>query len=413
MVPRCVKHRGAVFFWKTIMDAQKQVDILRQGIVQIISEDELKEKIKKSLSTGKPLCVKYGADPSAPDIHLGHTVPLRKLRQFQDLGHEVVFIIGDFTAMIGDPTGRSETRKPLTTEDVEKNAQSYKNQVFKILDPKKTRVVYNSHWLNKLHLKNIVELTAKYTVARLLERDDFLKRYKAGHPISLVEFLYPLLQGYDSVELKADVELGGTDQTFNLLVSREIQREYGQEPEVIMTMPILEGTDGVNKMSKSLGNYVAVSELPKEMFGKLMSISDELMWRYYELLAQFGKKEIEELRKQHPMEVKKKLASLIVKQYWNENDAETAQKEFENIFSKRQNPEEMGEVKIEGAVSIVELLRKTGAVPSNSEARRLIQQGGIEIDGNKITDPNQKLEPKNNSVLKIGKRQFFRINPKS
>lgn len=394
------------------MNVQQQLDIIRQGTVQIVSEEELADKIKNSLSSKKPLCVKYGADPSAPDIHLGHTVPLRKLRQFQDLGHEVVFIIGDFTAMIGDPTGRSETRKPLTKEDVEKNAETYKKQVFKILDPRKTKVVYNSHWLSNLHLKEIVELTAKYTVARLLERDDFLKRYKTGLPISLVEFLYPLLQGYDSVELKADIELGGTDQTFNLLVSREIQREYKQAPQAIITMPILEGTDGVNKMSKSLGNYIGVSEQPKEMFGKVMSISDELMWRYYGLLLQCDNKQIDEYKKLHPMDMKKQLARRIVAQYWDEKDAENAQEEFEKVFSKRQNPDEIKEIEVAGAIGIVELIRKTGAVTSNGEARRLIQQGGIEIDGNKITDTNLKLEPKKGAVIKIGKRQFFRINPK-
>lgn len=391
------------------MNIQKQIDSIKQGTVQIVSEDELREKIKKSQNSGRPLCVKYGADPSAPDIHLGHTVPLRKLRQFQDLGHEVVFIIGDFTAMIGDPTGRSETRKSLTKEEVEKNAETYKKQVFKILDPKKTKIVYNSRWLSKLRLKEIVELTAKYTVARLLERDDFLKRYKAGHPISLVEFLYPLLQGYDSVELKADVELGGTDQTFNLLVSREIQREYGQEPEVIITMPILEGTDGVNKMSKSLGNYIGVSEPAKEMFGKVMSISDDLMWRYYELLTSFTKEETDRFKEGHPMDAKKKLACSIVTQYWSLSDAQKAQKEFEKIFSKRETPDEMKEVKVIGKAGIIQLLRETGAVPSNSEARRLIQQGGIEIDGVKITDINLVVEPKDGAAIKIGKRNFFRI----
>lgn len=391
------------------MDIQKQLEIIKQGTVQVVSDNELKDKLAKALSSKKPLCIKYGADPSAPDIHLGHTVPLRKLRQFQDLGHEVIFIIGDFTAMIGDPTGRSETRKQLIKEEVEKNAETYKKQVFKILDPKKTKVVYNSHWLNKLHLKEVVELTAKYTVAQLLERDDFLKRYKAGHPISLVEFLYPLMQGYDSVELKADVELGGTDQTFNLLVSREIQRAYGQEPQVIITMPILEGTDGVNKMSKSLGNYIGVSEPPKEMYGKVMSVSDTLMWRYYELLMQCDKKQIDEYRKLHPMDMKKQLARQIVTQYWSETDAALAQEEFENVFSKRQNPDEIKEVVVKNKINIVELIRNTGAVPSNGEARRLIQQGGVEIDGNKVTDINSIIEPKDGAVIKIGKRTFFKI----
>ena len=366
------------------MTIKEQIDILRQGTVQIISEEELKKKLEKSKSSKKPLRIKYGADPSAPDIHLGHTVPLKKLRQFQDLGHEVDFIIGDFTAMIGDPSGRSELRKPLTKKQVEENAKTYQKQVFKILDPAKTKVVYNSHWLNKLNLKDVVALTAKYTVARLLERDDFSKRYKGGQPISMVEFLYPLLQGYDSVELKSDIELGGTDQTFNLLVSREIQREYGQEPQAIITMPILEGTDGVNKMSKSLGNYIGVSENPKDMFGKTMSVSDELMWRYYGLLTPLKPNEIEELKKEHPLEMKKRLAHVIVKQYWGEEKANKAREEFEKVFSKKQNPTDMPSVKINKSINIIELIRKTNAVKSNGEARRLLQQGGIELDGKKI-----------------------------
>jgi tyrosyl-tRNA synthetase len=390
-------------------DFKSQIEIIRQGTVQVVDEKELEQKLMLAQKEKRSLRVKYGADPSAPDIHLGHTVPIRKLRQFQDLGHEVIFIIGDFTAMIGDPTGRSETRKPLSLEAIEKNAETYKQQIFKILDPQKTKVVYNSHWLGKLNLRDIVGLTAKYTVAQLLERDDFLKRYKAGHPISLVEFLYPLMQGYDSVELKADIELGGTDQTFNLLVSREIQRAYGQEPEVVITMPILEGTDGVNKMSKSLGNYIGVSEAPKEMFGKIMSISDNLMWKYYELLLQCNKNQLDEYKKLHPMDMKKQLARSIVKQYWNEGDAENAQKEFENVFSKRQNPDEIPDVSVSGSIGIIELVRKTGAVTSNGEAKRIVQQGGVEIDGNKITDMSLNFEPKNGSVIKIGKRNFYKI----
>lgn len=387
------------------MDINRQLEIIKQGTVQIVSEEELKEK----LNSGKSLRIKYGADPSAPDIHLGHTVPLRKLRQFQDLGHEVVFIIGDFTAMIGDPSGRSSTRKPLTLDDVERNAKTYKEQVFKILDPGKTKVVYNSGWLDALKLKDIVSLTAKYTVARLLERDDFLKRYKKGEPISMVEFLYPLLQGYDSVEIRADVELGGTDQTFNLLVSREVQREYGQKPQAIITMPILEGTDGINKMSKSLGNYIGVNESPKEMFGKLMSISDDLMWRYYELLINLSEGELNEIKKKHPMDAKKRLAYSIVQQYWGDSEAEKAQNGFDKVFSGRQTPDEMPDVLVKEKIGIIELIRKTGAVKSNSDVRRLIEQGGIEIDGKKITDTNLKLEPKDGSVIKIGKRSFFRI----
>ena len=386
-----------------VMEIQKQIDIIKQGTVQVVSEEELREKLKKASSTGRGLRVKYGADPSAPDIHLGHTVPLRKLRQFQNLGHEVIFIVGDFTAMIGDPSGRSETRPPLSVKKVKENAKTYKRQVFKILDPKRTKVVFNSQWLNKLQMKDIISLTSKYTIARMLERDDFLKRYKDGYPISMVEFLYPLLQGYDSVQIEADVELGGTDQTFNLLVSREIQREYGQEAQVIITMPILEGTDGVAKMSKSLGNYIAIEEPPKEMYGKIMSISDELMLRYYELLTDIKPQH------EHPMENKKALAHRIVSRYWDKDKAERAANEFQKVFSRRELPTEMSELSIKSKVGIVKLLTMTDVVKSNSEARRLIQQGAVSLDGQKITDVNSELEPKDGIVLRIGKRYFFRI----
>ncbi len=399
-----------------IMNADKQLEIIRQGTVQVISEAELKEKLQQAAKEKRPLRVKYGADPSAPDIHLGHTVPLRKLRQFQDMGHEVIFIIGDFTAMIGDPSGRSETRPALSLQQVEENAKTYKRQVFKILDPKKTKVVYNSHWLNKLKLTVIVSLTAKYTVARMLERDVFVKRYKGGQPISMVEFLYPLLQGYDSVELKADVELGGTDQTFNLLVSREIQREYGQEAQVVITMPILEGTDGVNKMSKSLGNYIAVEEPPKDMYGKIMSVSDQLMLRYYNLLTEIDSeklaRDIKEGRK-HPMEAKKELARTIVSQYYGNAKAGQAEAEFQKVFSQRETPSEMPSVAVgKGEVWIVQLVVDTGAVKSKGEARRLIRQGGITIDGEKITDEEAKLKPPAGAVIKVGKRHFFKVTPK-
>ena len=385
------------------MKISKQIEIIKEGTVQIISEEELCRKLEKSVSTGKKLKIKYGADPSAPDIHLGHTVPLRKLRQFQDLGHEVIFLIGDFTAMIGDPSGRSETRKPLTVEDIKENAKTYKRQVFKILNPKKTQVVFNSHWLNKLYLKDVVMLTSKYTVARMLERDDFVKRYRSGKPISMVEFLYPLLQGYDSVELRADIELGGTDQTFNMLVSREIQREYGQEPQVIITMPILEGTDGVDKMSKSLGNYIGVEEAPKDMYGKIMSISDDLMLRYYKLLVDINPSH------EHPMENKKVLAQCIVSKYWGEKEADKTRVEFEKVFSKRELPTDMPELSVKGKIQIVKLLTETSVVKSNSEARRLVQQGAVTLDGKKIDDLNKELSIKDGAVLKIGKRHFFRI----
>jgi len=394
------------------MEINQQLQVIREGTVQVINERELKEKLEKAKAAGTKLRVKYGADPSAPDIHLGHTVPLKKLRQFQDLGHEVIFIIGDFTAMIGDPSGRKEIRKPLTREQVTKNAETYKKQIFKILDPARTKIVYNSHWLDKLSLKDVVSLTAKYTVARLLERDDFLKRYKGGQPISMVEFFYPLLQGYDSVELKADIELGGTDQTFNLLVAREIQREYGQSPQVVITMPILEGTDGVKKMSKSLDNYIGVEESSGEMYGKLMSISDDLMWRYYEVLLQADRKKIKELKQGHPLEAKKSMAYTVVTYYHKQAEADRAQKEFHQVFSKRQIPSEMPLITVSGRKGIVPLLRETGVVASNGEARRLVKQGGVELDSSKIRDIDQALKIKNGSVLKVGKRHFFKLSLK-
>jgi len=385
------------------MDIQKQIDIIKQGTVQIISEDELRKKLKKVSSENKRLRIKYGADPSASDIHLGHTVVLRKLRQLQDLGHKVIFIIGDFTSMIGDPSGRNVTRPRLTAKQVEENAKTYRRQVFKILNPKKTEVKFNSRWLGKLQLNDIVSLTSKYTVARMLERDDFIKRYKKGSPISMVEFLYPLMQGYDSVKIKADVEIGGTDQTFNLLVSREIQREYGQEPEIIITMPILEGTDGTKKMSKSLNNYIGIDEEPGQMYGKIMNISDELMARYYSLLTNIG------LRYEHPMENKKALAHYIVRLYWGRDKADFVSNEFQKVFSRRQIPSDMPKISVNGKIGIVQLIVKTGTAKSNAEARRLIQQGGVTLDKQKITDAGLEIEPKSGDILKIGKRNFFEI----
>lgn len=403
------------------MNIEKQLDIIRTGTVQIISEADLQVKIEKAAKDKRKLRIKYGADPSAPDIHLGHTVPLEKLRQFQELGHEVVFIIGDFTAMIGDPSGRSETRKPLTTEQVKENSKTYKKQVFKILKPELTEVVFNSHWLGKLGLQDIILLTSKYTVAQMLERDDFLNRYKKGAPISMVEFLYPLMQGYDSVYVKSDVELGGTDQTFNLLVSRAIQKEYGQDPQSVITMPILEGTDGVNKMSKSLGNYIGVNDVPVDMYGKVMSISDSLMLRYYQLLLHKSDSEIKTLSedikegKKHPMEVKKLLAKDIVVKYWGEAKAQEAQKEFSQVFSRRELPTELPEIILskqqsaEKELWIIELIGITGALGSKGEARRLVKQGGVTVDDKKISDENAKVELKDELILKVGKRQFFKI----
>ncbi len=388
----------------------EQLKIIRRGTEEVISVPELKEK----LSRKKPLVVKAGFDPSAPDIHLGHTVLLRKMKHFQDLGHEVNFLIGDFTGRIGDPSGRSKTRKQLTEEEVEENAKTYKKQIFKILDRDRTKVVFNSEWCLKLGTEGVFDLSSRYTVARMLERDDFLNRYKKKAPISIMEFLYPLLQGYDSVVMKADVELGGTDQKFNLLVARDLQRSYGLEPQVIITMPILEGLDGVDKMSKSLNNYIGISEPPEEMFGKLMSVSDELMWRYYELLTDVDHRAVKadvESGKAHPKEVKAELAKYIVTEYHGGHKAEKAGKNFEAVFAKKEIPEEIPEFFIEqDKIGIVDLMRETGFAASGSEARRLIAQNAVSIDGEKIRDEKARITPdKKGKILKVGKRKFGRI----
>jgi tyrosyl-tRNA synthetase len=317
-----------------MLEASKQLELIKKGALEIIPEAELVEKLK----TGKPLRVKFGADPSAPDLHLGHTVVINKLKQLQDLGHHIIFLIGDFTAQIGDPTGRNETRPPLSADQIKKNAKTYQDQVFKILDRKKTEVVYNSNWLNKLTIQDVIKLAGKYTVARMLERDDFAKRYLNKHPISIHEFLYPLMQGYDSVELKADLELGGNDQKFNLLVGRELQREFNQAPQAIITLPILEGTDGVNKMSKSLGNYIGITEAPNEIFGKTMSISDQMMLRYYDLLTDIP---LSEIRAAHPKEAKINLAKIFVARFYGQKEAEKAAEEFNRVFSEKSLPSNM------------------------------------------------------------------------
>ena len=389
------------------MSPEEQLKLIKEGTVDIIEEGELLEKLKR----GKPLKVKAGFDPTAPDLHLGHTVLLQKLRQFQKLGHEVYFIIGDFTAMIGDPTGRSETRPPLSREEVLKNAETYKEQVFKILDPDKTNIVFNSQWLDKLGTKGVIELSAKYTVARMLERDDFSKRYKEGIPIHIHEFLYPLLQGYDSVAIKADVELGGTDQKFNLLVGRDIQREYGLEPQVCITLPLLVGTDGVRKMSKSYGNYIGITEEPKTMFGKIMSISDELMWEYYALLTDYTERDIESMKKEmHPMEAKKKLAHYLVSRFHSPREADKAREFFERTFSERQFPADAPEVQIsEEEIPVINLLLKIGAVSSKNEARRIIQGGGLKINGEKIEDPKAVIEIGDCMKVQVGKKRFYKI----
>lgn len=395
---------------------QQQLDVLRDGTVDLISEEELARKIERSLKEKKPLRIKYGADPSAPDLHLGHTVPLRKLRQFQQLGHLIVFIIGDFTARIGDPTERSETRKMLTLEEVARNALSYQEQVFKILDPKQTEVRYNSEWLGKMTPEDFLRLTAQYTVARLLERDDFQKRYRGGRPIALVEFLYPLLQGHDSVIVKSDLELGGTDQKFNLLVGRDLQRESGAEPQVVMTMPIIEGTDGVQKMSKSLGNAIGIKDAPQDMFGKVMSIPDNLMENYYRYASGLERAEVFRIVGQiksgelHPREAKASLAQQIVSLYHGTEAGVQARREFDQIFKDKGLPDEIEEMDFpQASCDIVSLLKDAGLVASKGEARRLVQQGGVRVEREKVTDAAHQVDLKQPVLIQCGKRRFVRI----
>lgn len=401
------------------MEIKEELALIRRGVEEMISEEELAKKLQRSKREGKPLRVKAGFDPTAPDLHLGHTVLLQKMKQFQDLGHEVIFLIGDFTGMIGDPTARSETRRTLTPEEVEANARTYKEQVFKILDPEKTIVAFNSQWLSNLGAEGIIELAAKYTVARILERDDFKKRYQDGMPIHIHEFLYPLLQGYDSLALNADVELGGTDQRFNLLVARDIQKEYGQEPEVIIMMPILEGLDGVQKMSKSLGNYVGITEPPNKIYGKMMSISDELMWRYYGILSNLSLAEIlarkraVEVDEMHPKRVKMDLAREIVARFHSEEAAARAEEEFERIFREKQLPREIPEFTVvtnRDKVWLARIITSIRFAISTSEAVRAIQQGGVRWDGEKITDRDAEIKCDDKEhILKYGKRRFARI----
>jgi len=386
---------------------------IRRGCDELIVEDELARK----LATGRPLRVKLGLDPTAPDLHLGHTVVINKLRDFQNLGHQVQFLIGDFTGMIGDPTGKNQTRPPLSREEILANAQTYRQQVFRILDPDKTQILFNSAWSDKLGAEGIIRLAARYTVARLLERDDFSKRYKSGQPIAVHELLYPLMQGYDSVAMKADVELGGTDQKFNLLVGRELQKQYGQEPQCIVTMPLLEGLDGRDKMSKSLGNYVGIAEAPRDMFGKLMSISDELMWRYIELLSfepvektQAWKREVAAGR--NPRDIKAGFAKEIVARFHDPAAAQAAEREFEQRFRHGALPAEIAEVKVAvgGAVSFAQLLRMAGLVESTSEANRLIEQGGVKIDGERLSDRSLQAERGRSYLMQIGRRKFARVS---
>ncbi len=393
-----------------MLSPEEQLKLLRQGTVEIIEEEELLEKLKE----GRPLRIKAGFDPTAPDLHLGHTVLLQKLRQFQLLGHEVYFVIGDFTAMIGDPTGRSETRPPLSKEQVLENAKTYERQVFKVLLPEKTNIVFNSTWLSTLGTEGLIKLAGQYTVARMLERDDFSKRFKEGNPIYIHEFLYPLLQGYDSVFLKADVELGGTDQKFNLLVGRDLQRAFGQKPQVCITMPLLVGLDGVRKMSKSYGNYVGITEEPNQMFGKIMSISDELMWDYYLLLTDYRQEEIEEFKKNlHPMEAKKRLAHYIVSRYHSKESADKALEFFEKTFSQREFPEDAQVIRVPAGYrqKAYEFLFELGIEASKNSARRLIEGGGLKINGQKIQDPNQEIQVSEELKLQVGKKRFYRIIP--
>jgi tyrosyl-tRNA synthetase len=400
------------------MKVSEQLAIIKRGTVEILLEKDLQEKLENSAKTGVPLKIKAGFDPTAPDLHLGHTVLLHKMRQFQQLGHEIYFLIGDFTGMIGDPTGKSETRKPLTREDVLKNAESYKEQVFKILDPAKTRVVFNSEWLARLTASEMIGLAATYTVARMLEREDFNNRFANQLPISIHEFLYPLIQGYDSVALKADVELGGTDQKFNLLVGRELQREWGQKPQIVITMPLLEGLDGINKMSKSLGNYIGINEPPDEIFGKIMSVSDELMIRYYELLSDMPLSELELLKvgtkngSVHPMKAKKQLGREMVARYHGAPAAAQAEENFVKRFRDNQTPDEMPELIVtveEENALLCKILTQAVLVKSNSEGRRAIQQGGVKVNGEKISDENLEIACNGEYIIQVGKRRFARV----
>jgi tyrosyl-tRNA synthetase len=400
--------------------AQEQFDLLRKGAVDIIRAEELLAKLERSRASGRPLVVKVGFDPSAPDLHLGHTVVIRKMKHFQDLGHRVVFVIGDFTGMIGDPTGQSKTRPVLTREQVKRNAETYKKQVFKILHPRKTVIEFNSRWFGKLGAAGFIQLAAKYTVARILERDDFARRYRENQPIGLHEFLYPLAQAYDSVALEADVEMGGTDQTFNLLVGREVMREYGLEPQVVLTMPLLEGTDGVEKMSKSLQNYIGITEPPREIFGKAMSLSDDLMWRYYELCTDLTVGEIESLRSRvrsghlHPRQAKVDLARRLVADFHGTGAADEAAAEFDKVFARKETPDEVRQVLLPAGpepVWVPKLLVTLGLAKSNGEARRLIEQGGVTIDGARVSDSSASLPAlaAEAHLIKVGKRHFVRV----
>lgn len=402
-------------------EVARQMAVIKRGAFEIISEEELAKKLEKSLLKGQPLKVKLGLDPSAPDIHLGHTVVLHKMRQFQELGHQVIIIIGDFTGRIGDPTGRSETRKQLTVEEVMANAETYQKQIFKILDPDKTKVTYNSQWLGSLTFQEVIELAAKTTVARILERDDFTRRYQENQPIGLHEFFYPLMQGYDSVQLNADVELGGTDQKFNLLMGRTLQKEFGQEPQIAITMPILEGLDGVQKMSKSLGNYIGINEAPEEMYGKVMSISDDLMIRYFELVTTVSLEELQDIKNGlaqggiHPRDLKMRLAREIVSLYHGEDGAAQAEAEFKRVFQQRKLPSDMPVINlnesqlVDDKIWLPKLLVEAKLVSSTSEGKRLIVQGAVRVEGERVTDPDAEITIIRELVVQVGRRKFAKI----
>lgn len=398
------------------MTIDEQISYLKKGAVDVIREEDLKNKLERSAKTGKPLRVKYGADPTAPDIHLGHTVVIRKLKAFQDLGHTVIFLIGDFTGMIGDPSGKSVTRPMLSREEIVANAETYKTQIFKLLDPEKTEIRFNSEWMEKFGAADFVKLAAKTTVKQILERDDFQKRLAEEKPIALHELLYPLVQGFDSVPLSADVELGGTDQKFNMLVGRNLQREYAQEPQVVLTVPLLKGLDGVKKMSKSLGNYIGIDEPANEMFGKVMSVSDDLMWEYYELLTDLSIEEIKKLRgecesgRQNPRNVKVELAKFIIKDFHSVSEAEKAEEEFTRRFVKKEIPDEIEKISIDArSYKIVDILVQANLASSKGEARRLIEQGGVKINGEKISNINHEVGLEE-ILVQVGKRKFLKID---
>lgn len=393
----------------------EQLDVIKRGVTEIITEDDLVKKIEHSIKTKSPLNVKLGCDPSRPDLHLGHSVVLRKLRQFQDLGHQAILIVGDFTGMIGDPSGRNKTRPALTLEETRQHGKTYFEQATKILSTKNIKIVYNSDWLSKMNFSEVIKLASKYTIARMLERDDFTLRYKAGEPICVHEFLYPLAQAMDSVAIQSDIELGGTDQKFNLLVGRDIQREFGQVPQVAITMPILAGTDGVEKMSKSLGNYIALTDLPAEMYGKTLSIPDALIYQYFELTTDVSKGELDRIKsdlenpKINPRDIKRKLARTLVSMYYSEEKAQKAEMEFDKIFVSKGIPDDIDEFECKEPMRIIDLLVEAKLASSKSDARRLIQQGGVDIDGDRVANPNMVLPDKNEMIVKVGKRRFLKV----